>query len=166
MTAINTSFSNVSGAILSRICCPAYIPSTTGNIAAVETETSSQLNWRLAVRRIAATTHAKLSGAAHARRVAGAPIARAQRFDPARAVRLAGIVPLLRPSLAAGSAHAAATTRGRAVGGFGASRRSSPRRCGRSGAGSSASSRCNAARGQAAAEALALGRPIRYLGVV
>src|SRR5207244_9808792 len=53
MTAINTSFSNVSGAILSRICCPTYMPSTTGNIAAVETETSSQLNWRLAVRRIA-----------------------------------------------------------------------------------------------------------------
>ena len=43
----------------------------------------------------AATTHAKLSGAAHARRVAGAAIARAQRFDPARAVRIAGIVPLL-----------------------------------------------------------------------
>jgi len=29
------------------------LPSTTGNIAAVEIETSSQLNWRLAVRRIA-----------------------------------------------------------------------------------------------------------------
>ena len=29
------------------------MPSTTGNIAAVETEASSQLNWRLAVRRIA-----------------------------------------------------------------------------------------------------------------
>src|SRR5262249_54035388 len=53
MTAINTSFLNVSGAILSRICCPTYMPSTTGNVAAVETETSSQLNWRLAVRRIA-----------------------------------------------------------------------------------------------------------------
>src|SRR5262249_28449504 len=53
MTAINTSLLNVSGAILSRICCPTYIPSTTGNNAAVETETSSQLNWRLAVRRIA-----------------------------------------------------------------------------------------------------------------
>jgi hypothetical protein len=53
MTASNTSFLNVSGAILSRICCPTYMPSTTGNIAAVETETSSQLNSRLAVRRIA-----------------------------------------------------------------------------------------------------------------
>ena len=53
MTAINTSFLNVSGAILSRRCCPTYMPSTTGNIAAVETETSSQLNWRPAVRRIA-----------------------------------------------------------------------------------------------------------------
>jgi len=53
MTAINTSFPNVSGAILSRICYPTYMPSTTGNIAAVEIETSSQLNWRLAVRRIA-----------------------------------------------------------------------------------------------------------------
>jgi hypothetical protein len=30
-----------------------YMPSTTGNIAAVETQTSSQLNWRLVVRRIA-----------------------------------------------------------------------------------------------------------------
>jgi hypothetical protein len=29
------------------------MPSTTGNIAAVETEASSQLKWRLAVRRIA-----------------------------------------------------------------------------------------------------------------
>ena len=48
MTAINTSFLNVSGAILSRICCPRYMPSTTGNIAAVETETSSYLNSRLA----------------------------------------------------------------------------------------------------------------------
>src|SRR5215469_4506177 len=36
MTAINTSFLNVSGAILSRKCCPMYMPSTTGNIAAVE----------------------------------------------------------------------------------------------------------------------------------
>jgi hypothetical protein len=53
MTAINTSFLNVSGAILSRICCPTHTPSTTGNIAAVDTETSSQLNSRLAVRRIA-----------------------------------------------------------------------------------------------------------------
>jgi hypothetical protein len=26
---------NVSGAILSRICCPMYMPSTTGNIAGV-----------------------------------------------------------------------------------------------------------------------------------
>jgi hypothetical protein len=38
MTAINTSFLNLSGAILSRIYCPTYMPSTTGNIAAVETE--------------------------------------------------------------------------------------------------------------------------------
>jgi hypothetical protein len=53
MTAIKTSFSNVSGAILSRMCCPTYMPSTTGNIAAVETQTSSQLNSLLAVRRIA-----------------------------------------------------------------------------------------------------------------
>src|SRR5262249_36745448 len=53
MTAINTKFLNVSGAILSRICCPTHMPSTIGNIAAVETETSSQLNSRLAVRRIA-----------------------------------------------------------------------------------------------------------------
>ena len=44
MTAIKTSFLNVSGAILSRICCPMDMPSTTGNIAAVETKTSSQLN--------------------------------------------------------------------------------------------------------------------------
>ena len=70
-------------------------------------------------------------------------------------------------NLAAGSAHAAATTRGRAVGGFGASRRSSPRRCGTNGAGSSASSRCSAGGGQAgAAAAIAPGRPIRHLGVV
>jgi hypothetical protein len=70
-------------------------------------------------------------------------------------------------SLAAGSAHAAVTTRGRAVGGFGASRRSSPRRCGRNGAGSSALNRCSAACGQAGAtEAIAPGRPIRHLGVV
>ena len=41
-------------------------------------------------------------------------------------------------SLAAGSAHAAATTRARAAGGFGALRRSSPRHCGTNGAGSSA----------------------------
>jgi hypothetical protein len=68
---------------------------------------------------------------------------------------------------AAGSAPAAATTRGRAVGGFGASRRSSPRRCGGNGAGSRTSSRCNAACGQAgAAGAVAPGRPIRHLGVV
>jgi hypothetical protein len=40
-------------AILSRICCPTYMPSMTGNVAAVETKTSSQLNWWLAVRRIA-----------------------------------------------------------------------------------------------------------------
>jgi hypothetical protein len=53
----------------------------------------------------AATTHAKLSGAAHARRVAGAPIARAQRFDPARAVRLAGIVPVLRQEALPAAAH-------------------------------------------------------------
>jgi len=53
MTAINTSFLNVSGAILSRICCPTHMPSTTGNVAAVDTETSSQLNSRLAVRRTA-----------------------------------------------------------------------------------------------------------------
>jgi hypothetical protein len=44
MTAINTNFRNVSGAILSRRCCPAYMPMATGNIAAIETETSSQLN--------------------------------------------------------------------------------------------------------------------------
>jgi hypothetical protein len=70
-------------------------------------------------------------------------------------------------SLAAGSAHAAATTRGRAVGGFGASRRASPRRCGGNGAGLRTSSRCKAACGQAgAAEAIAPGRPIRHLGVV
>src|SRR6202051_1908367 len=53
----------------------------------------------------AATTHAKLSGAAHARTVAGAPIARAQRFDPARAVRFAGIVPLLRQQAVPPAAH-------------------------------------------------------------
>ncbi len=53
----------------------------------------------------AATTHAKLSGAAHARRVAGAPIARAQRFDPARTVRFAGIVPLLRQQALPPAAH-------------------------------------------------------------
>src|SRR5262249_7861760 len=53
MTAINPSFLYVSGAVLSRISCPTYIPSTTGNSAAVETETASHLNWRLAVRRIA-----------------------------------------------------------------------------------------------------------------
>jgi hypothetical protein len=53
----------------------------------------------------AATTHAKLSGAAHARRVAGAPIARAQRFDPACAVRFAGIVPLLRRQAVPPAAH-------------------------------------------------------------
>ena len=53
----------------------------------------------------AATTHAKLSGAAHARRVAGAPIARAQRFGPARAVRFAGIVPLLRQQAVPPAAH-------------------------------------------------------------
>src|SRR5579862_1722321 len=38
---------------------------------------------------------AKLPGAAHARTMAGAAIARAQRFGPARAVRFAGIVPFL-----------------------------------------------------------------------
>jgi len=53
----------------------------------------------------AATTHTKLSGAAHARRVAGAPIARAQRFGPARAVRFAGIVPLLRQEALPPGAH-------------------------------------------------------------
>jgi hypothetical protein len=53
----------------------------------------------------AATTHAKLSGAAHARRVAGAPIARAQRFDPARAVRFVGIVPLLHKKALPPGAH-------------------------------------------------------------
>ena len=55
----------------------------------------------------AATTHrrAKLSGAAHARRVAGAPIARAQRFDPARAVRFVGIVPLLHQEALPPGAH-------------------------------------------------------------
>jgi len=116
----------------------------------------------------AATTHTKLSGAAHARRVAGAAIARAQRFDPARAVRLAGIVPLLRQEALPPAAHMLrTTTRGRAVTGFGASRRSGLRRCGGNGAGSSASSRCSAGCGQAgAAEAIAPGRPIRHLGVV
>ena len=53
----------------------------------------------------AATTHAKLPGAAHARRVAGAPIARAQRFGPARAVRFAGIVPLLHQKTLPPGAH-------------------------------------------------------------
>src|ERR1700720_1506437 len=53
----------------------------------------------------AATIHAKLPGAAHARRVAGAPIARAQRFGPARAVRFAGIVPLLRQQAVPPGAH-------------------------------------------------------------
>jgi hypothetical protein len=55
----------------------------------------------------AATTrrHAKLSGAAHARRVAGAPIARAQRFGPACAVRFVGIVPLLRQQAVPPRAH-------------------------------------------------------------
>jgi hypothetical protein len=53
----------------------------------------------------AATTHTKLSGAAHARRVAGAPIARAHRFDPARAVRFAGIVPLLHQEALPPAAH-------------------------------------------------------------
>jgi hypothetical protein len=53
----------------------------------------------------AATTHAKLSGAAHAGRVAGAAIARAQRFGPARAVRFAGIVPLLRRQAVPPGAH-------------------------------------------------------------
>src|SRR5271154_697166 len=53
----------------------------------------------------AATTHAKLSGAAHARRVAGAPIARAQRFGSARAVRFAGIVPLLHQEALPPGAH-------------------------------------------------------------
>src|SRR5258706_13106879 len=53
ITAISTSFLNVSGAILSRICCPAYMPAETGNVAAVENATSSQVNWRLVVRRIA-----------------------------------------------------------------------------------------------------------------
>src|ERR1700693_1266528 len=53
----------------------------------------------------AATTHAKLSGAAHARRVAGAAIARAQRFGSARAVRFVGIVPLLRQEALPPRAH-------------------------------------------------------------
>src|SRR5580693_3118722 len=53
----------------------------------------------------AATTHAKLSGAAHAQRVAGAPIARAQRFGPARAVRFVGIVPLLHQEAVPPGAH-------------------------------------------------------------
>src|SRR5215469_9526060 len=43
MTEINTSFLNVSCAILSRICCPTYMPIPTGNIAAVEIETSTEL---------------------------------------------------------------------------------------------------------------------------
>src|ERR1700722_13941880 len=53
----------------------------------------------------AATTHAKLSRAANARRVAGAPIARAARFGPACAVRFAGIVPLLRQQAVPPGAH-------------------------------------------------------------
>jgi hypothetical protein len=53
----------------------------------------------------AETTHAKLSGAAHTRTVAGAPIARAQRFGPARAVRFAGIVPLLHKETLPPGAH-------------------------------------------------------------
>ena len=55
----------------------------------------------------ATTTHryAKLSGAAHARRVADAAIARPQRFDPARAVRFAGIVPLLHREALPPAAH-------------------------------------------------------------
>jgi hypothetical protein len=52
-----------------------------------------------------AATHAKLSRAAHARRVAGAAMARAQRFDPARAVRFAGIVPLLHQKTLPPAAH-------------------------------------------------------------
>ena len=52
-----------------------------------------------------ATEPAKLSGAAHARRVAGAAVARAQRFGPARAVRFAGIVPLLRRQAVPQAAH-------------------------------------------------------------
>ncbi len=53
----------------------------------------------------AAKTHAKLSRAAHARRVAGAPIAPAQRFGPACAVRFAGIVPLLHQQALPPGAH-------------------------------------------------------------
>ena len=53
----------------------------------------------------AATIHAKLSGAAHARRAAGAAIACAHRFGLARAVRFAGIVPLLHQEALPPGAH-------------------------------------------------------------
>ena len=53
----------------------------------------------------AATTDAKLSGAAHARTVVDAATARAHRFDPARAVRFVGIVPLLRRQALPAEAH-------------------------------------------------------------
>src|SRR5580692_3383440 len=49
--------------------------------------------------------HAKLPGAADARRVAGAPIACAQRFGPACAVRCVGIVPLLHQKALPPGAH-------------------------------------------------------------
>jgi hypothetical protein len=54
-----------------------------------------------------AATHrpAKLSGPAYARRVADAPIAGAHRSGLARAVRLAGIVPLLRRQAVPPRAH-------------------------------------------------------------
>jgi hypothetical protein len=50
-------------------------------------------------------TDAKLSGAAHTRRVAGAAIACAHRFGLAGAVRLVGIVPLLRQQALPPGAH-------------------------------------------------------------
>ena len=116
----------------------------------------------------AATTHAKLSGAAHARRVAGAAIARAQRFDPARAVRFAGIVPLLRQEALPPAAHmlrrrpggvrlqALAPQEGQAQDAVG---RMEPARAPQV----VVAPRC----GQAgAAAAIAPGRPIRHLGVV
>ncbi len=116
----------------------------------------------------AATTHAKLSGAAHARRVAGAAIARAQRFGPARAVRFAGIVPLLRQEAVPPGAHmlrrrprgvrleALVPQEGQAED---AAERMEPARAPQI----VVTPRC----GQAgAAEAIAPGCPIRHLGVV
>src|ERR1700722_5829818 len=53
----------------------------------------------------AATTHAKLPGAAHARRGAGGPLRPAKRFYPGRAVRFVGIVPLLHQEALPPGAH-------------------------------------------------------------